>query len=49
MDRLILKMDLDTGPLYEEAGRIEEELKSIHRRAEVVKRPEAHPRPSMYR
>ncbi len=49
VDRLILKMDLDTGPLYEEAGRIEEELKSIHRRAEVVKRPEAHPRPSMYR
>jgi uncharacterized protein len=48
VDRILLKMDLDTGPLYEEAGRIEEQLKSIHRKTEVLRRPEGAPRPSMY-
>lgn len=48
IDRLLLRMDLDTGPLYEEAGRIEEQLRSIHRKTEVLKRPEGAPRPSMY-
>ncbi len=48
VDRLLLNVNLDTGPLYEEAGRIEEELKTIHRRAEIVKRPEGEPKPSMY-
>ncbi|MFQ5838449.1 MAG: proteasome assembly chaperone family protein [Thermoplasmata archaeon] len=48
VDRLLLRMDLDTGPLYEEAGRIEEQLKSIHRKAEGFKKPEGTPRPSMY-
>ncbi len=48
VDRLVLKMGLDTGPLYSEAGRIEDELKNIHRRAEIVKRPEGQHRPSMY-
>ncbi len=48
VDRLLLKMNLDTGPLHAEAGRIEEELKSIHRTAEAFKRPEGPTRPSMY-
>ncbi len=48
IDGLLLKMNLDTGPLYEEAGRIEEELKSIHRRTEVFERREGPSRPSMY-
>ncbi len=48
VDRLLLKMDLDTGPLYEEAGRIEKELKSIHRRTGAIEKPEGPTRPSMY-
>ncbi len=48
VDRLLLKMNLDTGPLYQEAERIEEQLKSIHRRTEVIRRPEGPTRPSMY-
>ncbi|MFQ5907930.1 MAG: proteasome assembly chaperone family protein [Thermoplasmata archaeon] len=48
MDRVLLKMGLDTKPLYEEAGRIEEQLKSINRRALEVKRPDESRSTSMY-
>ncbi|MFQ5552555.1 MAG: hypothetical protein ACE5EW_02425, partial [Thermoplasmata archaeon] len=48
MDKVLLKMGLDTKPLYEEAGRIEEQLKSINRRALEVKRPEESRPTSMY-
>ncbi|MFQ5985910.1 MAG: proteasome assembly chaperone family protein [Thermoplasmata archaeon] len=48
MDKVLLKMGLDTKPLYEEAGRIEEQLKSINRRALEVKRPEESRPSSMY-
>lgn len=48
VDALLLNLNLDTGPLYEEAERIEQELRSIHRRTAVLKRPEGAQRPSMY-
>lgn len=48
VDRLLLNMNLDTGPLYQEAGRIEEELRNIHRTTEAVAQPEGPSRPSMY-
>lgn len=48
VDRLLLEMGLDTGPLYEEAERIERELRSIHRTTEAAERPEGPSRPSMY-
>ncbi|MFQ6012726.1 MAG: proteasome assembly chaperone family protein [Thermoplasmata archaeon] len=48
MDKVLLRMGLDTQPLYEEAGRIERQLKSINRRALEVKQPEGSRPSSMY-
>lgn len=48
MDRLLLGMGLDTGPLYQEAERIEKELKSIRRRTEVFEKAEGSGRSPMY-
>ena len=48
VDKVLLKMGLDTKPLYEEAGRIEQQLKSINRRALEVEPPEESRSTSMY-
>ena len=49
IDALLLHTELDAKPLYEEAERIEMQLKSIHHQADAAKRPGAEPaRPSMY-
>lgn len=48
IDKLLLHTQLDAKPLYEEAGRIEVQLKSIHRQAEAGKKPTPPVRPSMY-
>ncbi len=49
IDKLLLRTDLDAKPLYEEAERIEMQLKSIHHQTEVAKKPSSEPaRPSMY-
>lgn len=47
VDRLVLEMGLDTQPLYDEAGRIEGQLRTIHRQALEARQPEG-PRTSMY-
>ncbi len=41
-------MGLDTKPLYEEAGRIEKQLKSLNRQALDVQQPEESRPTSMY-
>jgi uncharacterized protein len=48
IDKLLLHTELDARPLYEEAERIEMQLKSIHHQADVAKKPSEPPRPSMY-
>src|SRR2546425_1114410 len=48
IDKLLLHTELDARPLYEEAERIEMQLKSIHHQTEVAKKPSEPPRPSMY-
>lgn len=49
IDKLLLHTELDARPLYEEAERIEMQLKSIHHQTEVAKKPSSEPaRPSMY-
>ena len=48
VDKVLLKMGLDTKPLYEEAGRIENQLKSINRQALDVQQPEESRPSSMY-
>jgi uncharacterized protein len=49
IDKLLLHTELDARPLYEEAERIEMQLKSIHHQTEVAKKPSTEPaRPSMY-
>ena len=49
IDALLLHTELDAKPLYEEAERIEMQLKSIHHQADVAKKPGTEPaRPSMY-
>jgi len=47
IDKLLLHTALDAKPLYEEAERIENQLKSIHQQTEGVKKP-ARERPPMY-
>jgi len=47
IDKLLLHTELDARPLYEEASRIEMQLKSIHKQTETTKRV-VPPRPSMY-
>lgn len=49
IDALLLHTELDAKPLYEEAERIEMQLKSIHHQADAAKKPGTEPaRPSMY-
>ncbi len=48
IDKLLLHTELDARPLYEEAERIEMQLKSIHHQTEVAKKPSEPARPSMY-
>lgn len=48
IDKLLLHTRLDAKPLYEEAERIEMQLKTIHHQTEVAKKPSAPIRPSMY-
>src|SRR5919197_1103124 len=48
IDKLLLHTELDARPLYEEAERIEMQLKSIHHQTEVAKKPSEPPRPNMY-
>jgi uncharacterized protein len=47
IDKLLLHIDLDVAPLYQEAERIESQLKTIHKQAKDVKAPGQH-QPSMY-
>lgn len=47
IDKLLLHTELDAKPLYEEAERIELQLKSIHHQTEGVKKP-TRERPPMY-
>jgi len=47
IDRLLLHTELDARPLYEEAERIEQQLKSIHKQA-VTKKPPTPDRTPMY-
>src|SRR5437773_2819930 len=48
IDKLLLHTELDARPLYEEAERIEQQLKNIHHQTEVAKKPSEPARPSMY-
>ncbi len=48
IDKLMLHTELDARPLYEEAERIELQLKSIHHQTEAAKKPAGPVRPSMY-
>ncbi|MEE9268114.1 MAG: PAC2 family protein [Thermoplasmata archaeon] len=48
VDKVLLKMGLDTKPLYDEAGRIEQQLKSVNRRALEAQRPKESRSTSMY-
>ncbi len=48
IDKLMLHTTLDPRPLYEEAERIEEQLKTIHRQTQGAKKSGLAPRPSMY-
>jgi uncharacterized protein len=47
INRFLLHIDLDVKPLYDEAGRIESQLKLIHKQAKDVKPPTQHS-PAMY-
>ncbi len=48
IDRLLLGTELDARPLYEEAERIELQLKTIHAKTEEAERVPSRTRPSMY-
>lgn len=48
IDKILLRTELDAKPLYEEAERIEMQLKSIQLQTEGVKKPAVKERPSMY-
>ncbi len=48
IDKLLLHTELDAKPLYEEAERIEMQIKSIQQQTESVKKTTAPQRPSMY-
>ncbi len=47
INKFLLHIDLDVSPLYQEAERIESQLKKIHKQAKDVKTPGKH-QPSMY-
>ena len=48
IDKLLLRTELDAKPLYEEAERIETQLKTIHQQTEGQKKPAVRERPPMY-
>ena len=50
LDRVLLKMDVDASPLYEEAEKLEAHIKSLHKQAVTTKRGGAKKTqsPSMY-
>ena len=48
IDKILLHTELDAKPLYEEAERIEVQLKSIQQHTEASKKPAVKERPSMY-
>jgi len=48
IDKLLLRTELDAKPLYEEAERIENQLKTIHQQTEGQKKPAVRERPPMY-
>ena len=49
IDKLLLHTEIDAKPLYEEAERIEMQLKSIHHQTEAIKKSSGEvSRPSMY-
>lgn len=48
IDRLLPNIDIDSAPLYEEAKRIEEQLKDIRKKAKRSTKPSRMARPSMY-
>lgn len=47
INKFLLHIELDVKPLYDEAGRIESQLKMIHKQAKEVKPPTQHS-PAMY-
>ena len=47
INKFLLHIELDVKPLYDEAGRIESQLKLIHKQAKEVKPPTQHS-PAMY-
>ena len=47
IDKILLQTELDAKPLYEEAGRIENQLKSIHKAVKPAEKPTRTP-PPMY-
>jgi uncharacterized protein len=47
INKFLLHIDLDVKPLYQEAERIETQLKSIHKQTSETKTPGQH-QPSMY-
>ena len=47
IDKFLLHIDLDVKPLYQEAERIESQLKTIHKQSGETKTPGQH-QPSMY-
>jgi uncharacterized protein len=47
INKFLLHIDLDVKPLYQEAERIESQLKSIHKQTSETKTPGQH-QPSMY-
>ena len=48
IEKLLLHTEIDARPLYEEAERIEMQLKSIQHQADAAKKPTTPVRPSMY-
>lgn len=48
INKLLLHTELDAQPLYEEAGRIENQLRAIHQQTQDAKKPSVLQRPSMY-
>ena len=48
IDKLLSRTELDARPLYEEAERIEMQLKNIHHQTDIAKKPSEPARPSMY-
>ena len=48
IDKLLLHTELDARPLYEEAERIEEQLRTIHAQTSVSKKAPVSSRPYMY-